>query len=129
MSSALCSVWKGPLDLLYGPASSSVGSLWTKEVVWKGLATSWPASSLAIVKQDPVLGAAGDDSGLSSSPSKAHRLLAPRGKAHSQLLWVVTTVLSVLFPGTGHHMGCWVQKSKEIFRPAASLGSNPNSEH
>lgn len=37
---------------------------------------------------------------------------------------VVTTVLSV-FLGTGHRRGCWVQKAKEIFGPAASPVPTP----
>ena len=117
---------------------ASGSTLWTLHLpVWvpsgprkvsKTLTTSWPAYSLALQQQDPVplywellvktmvfpaLQAAG---GLRSP-----QLL--RGSPALTSV-VVTTVLSV-FLGTGHRRGCWVQKAKEIFGPAASPVPTP----
>lgn len=127
-----------PLSLLSMDGASG-STLWTLHLpVWvlsgprkvsKTLTTPWPAYSPALQQQDPVLGAAGEDNGLPSSPSSWRPTLSPahKGKPSADFCGGDYCIVSLSRYGAPQGMLC--TKRKRNLWACSLPSSNPNPEH
>ena len=119
-------------------ASSSLGSLGAKESVknvnnilaslFPGTSAK-PAYSLALQQQEPVLGAAGQDNGLPSSPSSWRPTLSPTPKGKPSTDFCGGDYRIVSLSRYGAPQGMLGTKSKRNLWACSLPSSNPNPEH